>query len=372
LRIFPTVVGRRRGHCGTMVGMAPPKEWWSGSEAMSRRGILTIKYPIEGGQILNWDDFPHLLEDAFGLAECTDGHRLVLPQRNFPGSETQQEKLSQILFETFKTRAVSFPHPASLSLYATGKTTGTVISIGETTTSVVPILESSVLKNASCQNSFGGRDINVSLQKIINESLPEDEKFTTVAERELIRDIKHQLAFVSLPNTPGLHPEGTKFELPDGRELDLTSSQLSRCTDLLFDPSLIESPQLGLHQLFFKSISLIESPASQQIAENIVFSGGSANLPRLSDRLQMEIRSTTNLNILPLRKDKTSLFSRLPPEINFLYAPKISPGVNLQILPFIGASMAFSDPKAHLQKWFSKEDYDEKGAAAADMNFSLV
>ncbi|VDN09579.1 unnamed protein product [Dibothriocephalus latus] len=200
ISVFPSIIGRPKNP-QMMVGISQ-QDHYVGDEAQKMRGVLTLQYPIEYGVVKNWDDM---------------------------------EKIWNYTYQN-ELRAV-------LALYASGRTTGVVMDVGDGATHLVPIFEGHGLQHAVQRLNLAGRDLTDYFKNLL---------------------LKRGYSLVS-------------------------SAEMEVCPEALFMPELVGREIKGIHEVTYDSVNSCDIDLRKDLYANIVLSGGSTMFHGLIERMQQEI-----------------------------------------------------------------------------------
>lgn len=291
--VFPTVIGKPK-YGNIMPDVKDySREWYIGEEAMELKGIMNLQYPIEHGVVEDWPAMERIWHYTFYTDLRIDPSEFPVLLTEAPlNPRLNREKMTEIMFETFNVPAMYIATQAVLSLYASGRTTGCVIDIGDGVSHVVPIFEGFALTHAIQRINLAGRDVTNYLRRLLRQS---GYTFDTSGEKEIVRDIKEKLCYVAIDpekemmlskRVSGMQKN---YMLPDGETINIGIERFL-APESLFNPSVLGKELDPLDDIIVQTIADCEVDLRRDFYSNIVLSGGSTMFPGFKQRLTREIK----------------------------------------------------------------------------------
>jgi actin, other eukaryote len=297
---------------------------------------------VPAGIVTSWDDmeaiWSHTLHNELRVEPSDHPILLTEAPRN---PKANRERMAQIMFETFNVPSMYIAIQAVLSLYATGRTTGVVLDIGDGVSHTVPVFEGYSLPHAIGRVDLAGRDITAQLSRLL---LERGVSLQGSAELEIVRTMKEKLCYIvegdyaaALQAAARSNEHEQAYELPDGQVITV-GSELFRAPEILFKPAETGREVPGIHSLLTSTVDKCDVDLRKLLHENIVLSGGSTMIRGLQERLHREVAevapSTVRVKVVAPAERKYSVW--------------------------IGGSILAGLPTFQ-QMWMSKEEYNEYG-----------
>lgn len=300
------IVGRPKyqrimaGSLGDSTKWRTPEEVLVGDAAQRNRGLLKLNYPIEHGVVTNWDDMERLWHHTYthDLKAVPEQHPVLITEAPH-NPRANRDKMCEVFFDQFNVPSMYVSVQATLSLYASGRTTGVVVDIGDGVSHIVPVYEGFSLPLSIKRMDIAGRDITDHLALLVRRA--SGVVLQSSSEREIARLIKEQCCFVSKDvardeqlYSPALVGEDSdlhsSYTLPDGHKLQLGAEQF-RAPEIIFNPQLIGEESPGIHQLTALAIGKTDLDLRPTLYQNIVLSGGTTLVRHIGERLLNELKN---------------------------------------------------------------------------------
>jgi len=355
--IFPAMIGRPIMRAEEKVGDVELKDIMVGEEAAELRTMLELKYPMENGIIVNWEDMFHLWDYTFYEKLKIDPKQCkVLLTEPAQNPKNNRIKMVQAMFERYGFQAVYVAIQAVLTLYGQGIQTGVVVDSGDGVTHIVPIYEGFALPHLTRRLDIAGRDITRYLIKLL---LLKGYPFNSTADFETIRQMKEKLCYVGydLNLEHKLATETTvlveNYTLPDGRVIKVSNERFE-APEALFQPHLVDVESLGVAELLFNTIQSGDIDIRSELYKHIVLSGGSSMYPGLPSRLEKEVKQ---LYLQKVLNGDTSRLSK--------FKIKVEDPPTRKHLVFIGGAVLAEIYKDREEFWITKKEIEEHGIEKA-------
>ena len=253
--------------------------------------------------------------------------------------ELIKQRIAECMFETFNVPSLYLGNTAVMSCYNSGVNYGLVVESGHEGSFAVPVSDGVAIDHGVIKLPLAGSDLTANLVKIFYEN----NKSQVNATIDIFQRIKEKVGYVALDYDQEMKATSSveqNYELPDGTVFTLGKERF-RCTESIFNPSLIGREDDGIHKIAHDSIMKCDEGLRNSMYEKIILSGGSTMFSGFSERMQKEIS-----NLAPRG---TKVIVSAPPDR--IYSP------------WIGGNIFSSMPSAK-KMFVTSHDYLDIGPSA--------
>ena len=316
------------------------KEYFIGPEVEKIKDKLKYNYPIEQGEIKNWDEMEKIWRYIFSKELKIEPEEYKVMITEVPLNPIKHRgKIGEIMFETFNMQGLYIVYSSLLSLYKEGKLNGIVVDSGDGVTQIIPIYNGISINSGLTRIDFGGRDLTEYMIRLLIET---GNYFSSSYEKEIAKDIKEKACYTALDYYKEIKKiKPFDYKLPDGKNITLTEQRI-KCVEALFNPELAGKDIDNIVQSCFNSIEKCKKDEKKELYNNIVLSGGCSLFDKFPERFTNEIKELVSDDMID--------------EIKVIASP------DRYLSAWKGGSV-LSSLSTFQKNWITKSEYEEKGVS---------
>lgn len=250
-----------------------------GADLLRMSGVLTLHHPLHRGEVRDWHAAEHVWRHvAHDLLSVTPGEHPYLITEAILNPKPNREKLAQFFFESLSAPALHIAYPPALSLFASGRTSGLVLDVGDTVSAAVPVAQGHCDVHAMQRIDIAGRDVTDRMVTLLRKSGAS--LFSTSSEWQAVRRLKEKLAYVAvnpadeetkaaLPSQSNDHSTAREFQLPDGNVVRVGPERF-RAPEILFRPDIVGREFGGITRMAAQAIEGVDIGLRRSLYSTII------------------------------------------------------------------------------------------------------
>uniref|UniRef100_M4C465 Actin n=1 Tax=Hyaloperonospora arabidopsidis (strain Emoy2) TaxID=559515 RepID=M4C465_HYAAE len=311
-----------------------------------------------------------------------------------------REQLVEVVMEELGVPALFCAKSAVLACYANARTSGLVVEMGATYTSVTSVHEGYAFAYPKSQVTlFGGRDLDAFLKQKLAPQMAtsfEQRAAATSMDKEMAKRTRHTWSYVVEAKESGLCrvADGPfdevqnaqlpliNYELPDKTVVSMGTERFSVAEHYFSrdsgpnavvnsgtadteakSSSITAGPGMRLPELICETGGLTTATElRKELFQNIVLTGGSSCFENMATRIEREVVTTLSNISLPLVGSSTNSVSSAGFTNSLRVKVVAAHAQERRVGAFLGGSILASLGSFH-EMWMSKAEYAEHGAA---------